>query len=58
MDASWTPIDAPFPPPDALIIYYVPLARFIWGCGLDIQQIKAEYNPTHWKIATYAPEIK
>lgn len=59
MDASWTQIDAPFPPPDALIIYYVPLARYVWGCGLDLQQIKAEYPAvTHWKIATLAPESK
>jgi hypothetical protein len=47
------------PPDDALVIYYVPIARYIWGCGLDYGQIKAEYPAvTHWKVATREPDAK
>jgi hypothetical protein len=57
MDESWTPIDSPRPPSDALVVYYVPLAKYAWGCGLDLEQIKAEYpSVTHWKVLTYAPD--
>lgn len=59
MDATWTPIDAVRPADDALVIYYIPIARFIWGCGRDYDQIKGEYaGVTHYKVATYAPDTK
>lgn len=59
LDASWYLMDSGKPPDDALVIYYVPVARFIWGCGLDYDQIKGEYaGVTHWKVATNAPDTK
>lgn len=58
MDANWIMMDAPTRPPDnALIIYYVPFARYVWGSGLDYIQIKAEYpGCTHWAISTNEPQ--
>lgn len=59
MDATWTPIDSSRPNPDDLIIFYIPIARYVWGCGLDYDQIKGEYPAvTHWKVATVAPDTK
>lgn len=59
MDQGWTKMSDGMPPDEALVIYYVPIARYIWGCGLDYQQIKAEYPAvTHWKVATREPETK
>ena len=59
MDSGWTKISDGMPPDDALVIYYVPIARYIWGCGLDYGQIKAEYPAvTHWKVATREPDAK
>ena len=58
MDSSWTAINEKKPPDEALVIYYIPIARYVWGCGLDYQQIKAEYPAvTHWKVATREPEL-
>ena len=59
MDETWTRMEDKMPPADSLIIYYVPIARYVWGCGQDYQQIKAEYPAvTHWKIATREPDAK
>ncbi len=59
MNEGWTAMSVGRPPDDALIIYYVPIARYIWGCGLDYDQIKAEYPAvTHWKVATREPDHK
>jgi len=59
MESEWNPIEGLLPPQHALIIYYVPFARYIWGSGLDYSQIKAEYpGVTHWKVATLEPESK
>lgn len=57
---GWTPIDHnERPRAHALIVYYVPFARYIWGSGVDFDQIKAEYpGVTHWKEMTREPEIK
>ncbi len=52
---DWILIDE-VPPPDSLVVYYVPIARYIWGCGKDYQQIKAEYPAcTHWRVVFDAP---
>lgn len=56
MGSEWNLIDGDRPPSNALIIYYVPFARYIWGSGMDYTQIKAEYpGVTHWKVATLEP---
>lgn len=57
--SDWQPMDGLRPPGASLIVYYVPLARYVWGCGLDYDQIKAEYpGVTHWRIAMKEPEAK
>jgi hypothetical protein len=56
---DWVEMAVDRPPGEALIVFYVPLARYIWGCGLDYDQIKAEYPAvTHWRIAMREPGKK
>ncbi len=53
---DWIKIDAERPPINALVVFYVPLARYIWSSGVDYDQVKAEYPAaTHWKIITHEP---
>ena len=59
MTGDWIPVDDKRPPDAALVIFYIPIARYVWGCGLDYEQIKAEYpGVTHWKVATLGPYEK
>ncbi len=52
---DWILIDE-IPPANAQIVYYVPLGRYIYGCGSDYSQVKAEHPAcTHWRVVFEAP---
>lgn len=54
---DWVKIDDGRPPANALVVFYVPLARYIWCSGVDYDQVKAEYSTaTHWKVVTEEPK--
>lgn len=56
---DWVKMEEKRPPANALIVYYQPLRRYIWGCGSDYDQIKGEYPATtHWKVVTTDPVIE
>lgn len=55
---DWEPITI-FPPSNALCIFYVPEANYVWACGKDIEMIKKDYpKATHWKVMADAPDVK
>lgn len=55
---DWVKIDEARPEDNALVVFYVPIARYIWACGRDFDQIKAEYpTATHWKIISLPPNV-
>ncbi len=54
---EWVKIDTEKPPAHALVVFYVPFARYIWSSGLDYDQVRAEYpTATHWKVVTLEPQ--
>lgn len=56
-ESDWIKIDSERPPSLALVVFYVPFGRYIWSCGSDYDQIKAEYPAaTHWKVISYEPQ--
>lgn len=58
MDASWTEMGNPDPPPPfSLVAFYIGNGRYVFGCGIDYDHIKREFpSVTHWKVITREPE--
>ena len=53
---GWTSVNIGEPPDDALVIFYIPSAKYVWGTGLDLPGIKIEYpTVSHWRIISLAP---
>ena len=53
---DWIKIDAARPPDNALVVWYVPFARYVWSSGRDYDQIKDEFPAaSHWKLVTNEP---
>ncbi len=53
---AWMPIATDLNKPDALVVFYAPNGKYIWGCGADYITIRAEYQDvTHYKIISEAP---
>lgn len=56
---EWVSIDSKRPDDKDLVIFYVPLGRYVWGVGSDYDQIKGEYpTATHWSLVLKAPFIE
>ena len=53
---AWVPITLDLDKPFALVVFYAPQGKYIWGCGADYITIRAEYKDvTHYKIVSEAP---
>jgi hypothetical protein len=53
---AWVPIATNLDKTSALVVFYAPNGKYIWGCGADYITIRAEYQDvTHYKIISEAP---
>jgi hypothetical protein len=53
---EWMKMGDERPHPDALVVFYVPNARYVWASGVDYDHIKVEFTTaTHWRVVTEAP---
>lgn len=55
---NWIRISEGSMQPDTLCIYYMPHARYIWGCAKDRDDILKQYpEVTHWIQVMEAPSV-
>ncbi len=53
---QWTQFDSARPADKAMVIYYVPEAKYVWGVGADYDTIKVEYpTVTDWAVFSMPP---
>jgi hypothetical protein len=53
---DWVKFDSARPADHAMVIFYVPDAKYVWGVGQDYDSIKVEYpNVTHWAVFSMPP---
>lgn len=52
----WIIFETSRPEPFAMVLYYVPDARYVWGTGADYDQVKVDYpSVTHYQVFGMPP---
>lgn len=56
---QWIEFDSARPADEAMVIYYVPKAKYVWGVGQDYDSVKVEYpTVTSWALFSMPPTGK
>lgn len=53
---NWVNFESARPADLAMVMYYVPDGKYVWGVGQDYDSIKVEYPlVTHWSVFVLPP---